>query len=241
MSNDIEAHQLIQIAVIVAVGKFNPPIFQPEWFRNYKILPAQEIDAIENPIRIPMDLPQGLQVEEESFHVNSFSTSIRFKSLALDVTPQRLEMAARHPSDFDLLKQTTTKIFHLLPHTPVTSVGHNFIAHWKMADSGGAILRSRFLTPSINISDIFGNAYSVGGQFKFVRNGATVTLRVEESNRVKDGIYLNFNFNRAISNKKTDELDKLILHHFDEDLQEAREIAINFLGHPHTVLIRPKE
>lgn len=229
-----ESQQLITEGSIVVLGNFNPAIFHPEWFRSYKIIAEQEIAAAETPITL--EYPSGVRIKEHHLLVSPQETSLIFQSFHLDVTPERYQAIIRPGYDLLPVKETTIKIFQYLSHTPVKSVGINFNAYWKMDDDSKTFLNRLFSLQSGKIS-VLGDEYLVEGRFKFNRNNAEVTFRIERSPLQSDGIYLDFNFHREIPDHRTETLVELIRSSFDTDRETAKEIATGILGDPERVII----
>jgi hypothetical protein len=228
--------QLMGTAAIVVVGNFNPAIFQTTWFRSYKIIPEQEIDYCEKHRTLRPEESTKTSVVISPI-TTPFEASLVFESLHLVVTPDKYEMITRRNKfNPELLKTATTKVFHLLTHTPVTSCGFNFLTHWKLSKSGREILRERFLSSSSNVNIVVGEEFSIEGGLKFHRNDALVSMRVEESNMLPDGISIGFNFHRQIPGDRTEYFVKYIQSLFDKDLSEAEKISLNYFGTPVTIL-----
>ena len=99
---------------IVAVGSFNPAIFQPLWFSKHKLI--REEEAAESKI----------QLIHPSASV--FSTDWFF----LQAYPERFSLDSTDPSNWRALRDLAVGTFTILEHTPITSFGFNRMQHFPM-------------------------------------------------------------------------------------------------------------
>jgi hypothetical protein len=213
---------------IVVRGSFNPAILHPEWFRRYKILPEQEISYAES--QQELATIGDIKFVGSPLYVTPQETVILFPSIGVMVTRDRYNVFTRKQENIESLKTVTSKIYRLLSHTPVTAIGNNFEAHWKLEKGAKDILEKLFIGSDYMIASAFGKEYSIGGQISAARNGCQISMRLEGSKQVEDGVYVNFNFHRDLPNKSTDELVMTIDEKFFDDLKEARKICRILLG-----------
>lgn len=103
--------------VVVLNGLWNRAVLQPEWVGNY-IFPKEAVKA-EYPIHPDM--------------------SPRYTSKGIRIYIQRDQLLISSTKEvapnFELIQETVTKVFELLPHTPVRSLGINFLYVGVMTDS----------------------------------------------------------------------------------------------------------
>jgi len=162
---------MLNLSSIVLLGNFNPAIFHPEWFERFKILPIQETQWTEYPT-VEKD---GAEFRGRKLVVQSAPqpplivtpeySCLTFKSLKIEVRRERFDCKTSVRNRFSLIKEVTLKIFSLLEHTPVRSVGINFEGHWKFSDDGQIILKRIFgCENSRHLHDIFGDSYEIGGR-----------------------------------------------------------------------------
>jgi hypothetical protein len=99
---------ILDLAQSVAVGPFNPHIITPEWLVRWNVLPDQEVNIRLAPV-----------IDGSAF---------RFGRLEWEVDPRRLMVSSQTLVDergHDA-GHYVSEILRLLPHTPVSAVGHNF-------------------------------------------------------------------------------------------------------------------
>jgi hypothetical protein len=102
-------------ASIVAVGSFNPPIFSVDWLQSSGLVGADDAAAT----RSREDYVVSRQItryQTELASIQVFDSQFSITSVG-PVTPALCDLA--------------TGIFDLLPHTPVTALGLNFMGHYK--------------------------------------------------------------------------------------------------------------
>jgi hypothetical protein len=99
---------------IVALGSFNPAIFQPQWFARNGLIDDGEAEKAKVEVIHP---------EVAAFAAEWFS---------LQVLRERLTVQTEDPSAFPLVGDLVANVFTLLIHTPVTAVGLNREAHFKL-------------------------------------------------------------------------------------------------------------
>jgi hypothetical protein len=106
-------------ASIVAVGSFNPPIMSVDWFDSNKLVGSGDADSA----RSRDDYIVSRQVSRFQTDVATVQTLANQFAIANvgPVSPALADLAA--------------SVFELLPHTPVTAVGLNFMAHYKVSNA----------------------------------------------------------------------------------------------------------
>ncbi len=115
-THDIE----LQGVSIVALGSFNPAIFQPAWFSSNNLIRAEE--AREANIQI-------IQGDVAIFSTEWFS---------IQVTHERFSLDTRDPSKWLPMRDLVIGTFTILSHTPVRAVGTTAISTiaWPRRTSG---------------------------------------------------------------------------------------------------------
>ena len=108
---------------VVILGNFNPVIFQPEWFRRYKILPEQEIAATLEEKVVDQPSPNIQIVTGYKTFITPYKTELNFPSYKLLILPTRFEFSTIRKNCFSELLNSTVRIFELLSHTPINAVG----------------------------------------------------------------------------------------------------------------------
>ena len=97
-------------STIVALGRFNPLIFQPEWLRRHNVIGEIEAEAAVN---------GGIEV----IHSDLSIINLNAKKLVVD---QNRFMITVLEEPFVVAKDFAANCFNLLPHTPVRAVGINW-------------------------------------------------------------------------------------------------------------------
>ena len=174
---------------VVAVGRFNPAIFQPGWFRTNEILPSSEVDAAEN---------SGQRVL-----VTNDVTSIVFDSVRIDVQKERWSLGTTRQDWKKDLGPIAASIFKLLPHTPITTVGFNYAMHRFVV--GGKEAADRILrkwVPVEDLASVVGKRVHIGGTVRCEWEEYLVTFILDSSVRLIDGIYIGQNFEQKVDGAK---------------------------------------
>lgn len=214
---------------IVILGNFNPVIFQPEWFRRFKILPEQEIAATLEEKVVAQPSPNIQIVEGYKTSITPYKTELNFPSFKLLVLPIRFEFSTIRKNCFSELLNSTIKIFELLSHTPINDAGINFNTHLSI-DNCDQTLRQLFSANPEKAKEAFGESYKVGGKFIIDYNDSKTEVVVEPSNLIENGVYISFNFHRKIASHNTEELLSVIRKNYDADLKNADKISKTLLS-----------
>jgi hypothetical protein len=113
----IQRESTVEGATIVALGSFNPAIFQPYWFLEHQLLPKEEVDEADVEI------------------VHRDATSFQAVWFSFQATHQRIAIETRDASKFHPLRDLVSGIFQILEHTPVGALGLNVLRHVRIVDS----------------------------------------------------------------------------------------------------------
>jgi hypothetical protein len=103
----------IENASVVVLGRFNPAIFQPTWFRLQGLVP----EAIASSAEIRIITPE----------IAAFSASW----FSLQVTRDRFQLETVNPDSYPLLRDLAIGTFSILNHTPVGKIGINTRRHYR--------------------------------------------------------------------------------------------------------------
>ena len=99
---------------IVLVGDFNPRIFQPQWFALQEIITREEADSADVEI------------------IHSDICLFRLAWCQVQVTKDRYIVSTTQDPYFENLRELTVKVFSALSHTPISVMGINPEAHYRM-------------------------------------------------------------------------------------------------------------
>jgi hypothetical protein len=226
---------------VVILGRFNPAIIQPEYFRRYKIFPEQEIAAIDEAVRIrtgageieDVDLRVSL-VEKKTLIISNEFSVLFLRSFALRVEPDKFTVDMKPTADEQMVLTGIKKLFTLLRYTPVTAIGFNFDAHWKTSE-GVHQLKKLFGGDPKKIEKLFGKDALFGGQIQFTYQDGRVSLLAEPSVRLHGGIYFRFNFHFEVKDNDTANLLK-ILPKLPELTEKSLGFARELFGEPEEVV-----
>ena len=109
----------ILASAIVAVGDFNPAIFSPDWLERNGLMGKDDADTVR----------EGSQ--SNSLIISHQVATFETKWFALQVVENQFSLMSKDAFS-PALKDLAVGIFQLIPHTPVTAVGLNFMAHYKL-------------------------------------------------------------------------------------------------------------
>lgn len=187
-------------ASIVALGDFNPPIFSPDWLERNKLIGSDDA-------RVALT-SENLVIARQ---VSRFET----EWFAFQVISNQFSLASKgavSPS----LKDLAVGIFSLVSQTPITAVGLNFMAHYKMANEADYHAVGDFVVPKTIWEKLYPEeTHSVG-----MKNATLVVhpckrserpssndqkqIAVQPSSRVQFGVYFSFNDHHEIKVTKDD-------------------------------------
>lgn len=105
-------------AAIVAIGSFNPPLLSSDWFAHSKLIGTGDAEAAQS---------------REDYLVTRHVTRFHTEFASFQVVESQLAIHAVGPVT-PALADLVIGLFELLPHTPVSAVGLNFMAHYRMSD-----------------------------------------------------------------------------------------------------------
>ncbi len=126
------------------------------------------------------------------------------------------------------------KILNILSHTPIKSIGFNFYKHQELKFNVQEKLQSYFVGSELdkklnNMTNIVGTIKNISGITKFDWEDAILTINIENSLRLDNAIYVNYNFHRALNADSvvgTEDALKFLRNYKDgyEKMQEIQNI-----------------
>jgi hypothetical protein len=182
---------------IVAVGAFNPAIFSPDWLeRNQLIGQADAENAKKAPSLIVSQQVTVFETEWFAFQVLTNQFSLTSKGV---LTPA--------------FKDLAVGIFSLVPHTPITAIGLNFLADFRLGNEAeyykiGDVLAPKTiwdsLYPKNNVAGLANLTIRIqdAERGQAPRSGNEKRISVQPSNKVKYGVFFILNDHRAIIDSK---------------------------------------
>ena len=213
-------------ASIVIRGRFNPPIFHPEWFDRFKVLPIQEIEwaKSERPKIEEFTGPRGQKAIVEEYPTITVTPDLsllHFPSCTVKVTPDRFECLTEQFEKFSTVKEVSHKICDLLGHTPVTVFGINFHGSLSFQGNRDELLKGLFVNDAKRFDQIFGPHYQIGGTIKYIKKECTVSITIHPLKKDDNIIAFDANFQRTIEEGRADGVPPLLVNNFKEDREET--------------------
>jgi hypothetical protein len=116
---------------VVVVGSFNPPVLTPGWLEANKLIGSGDAEfAMQN---------ESLAITPE---ISRFET----EWFTVQILKQQFALMSKGPVT-PALKDLLVGIFTLLPHTPVTAIGLNSIAHYRIGTTADYHMIGDVLAP----------------------------------------------------------------------------------------------
>lgn len=182
---------------VVAVGAFNPAIFSPDWLERNQLIGQEDADnAKKTPSLIISQQVTVFETEWFAFQVLDNQFSLTSKGA---LTPA--------------FKDLAVGILSLVPHTPITAIGLNFLAHFRLGTEAEYHKIGDVLAPKPIWNSLYPDRNAAGlanltiriqdaerGQTP--RSGNEKRISVQPSGKVKFGVFLSLNDHREIIESK---------------------------------------
>lgn len=181
---------------IVVIGHFNPAIFSPDWMEKNGLIGADDAEVVR----------QGGAGKQliVSHQVTTFET----KWFALQVLENQFSLTSKDALS-PAFKDLAVSIFQLLPHTPLTALGLNFLAHFKLANEQDYHRVGDVLAPKNIWDELYPNEHAglanltiriqQGSREEAIKSKDEKRIAVQPSSKFKFGAYLTYNAHREIS------------------------------------------
>jgi hypothetical protein len=175
---------------IIAVGDFNPAIFTPDWLERNSLIGKDDADIVR----------EGSQ--RKSLIVSHQVASFETKWFALQVLENQFSLTSKDALS-PAFKDLAAGVFQLVPHTPVTAVGLNFMGHFKLATEAeyyriGDLLAPKDIWKTLYPDDAAGLA-DLTIRIQHWKRGEPLKTKdekrisVQPSNLIKFGVYMSYN------------------------------------------------
>jgi len=170
----------IQGVSIVALGSFNPAIFQPLWFSRNNLIRDEEAEHANDKLEI-------IHREVSMFATEWFS---------LQVTTDRFVVENSDPTKNDALRDLAMGTFRILEHTPIGAFGFNRNQHFRMSEQDEWNTFGDYYAPKDPWSDILTNPRMRTLMVQGKREGCDadrMQIRIEPSGKLHPGVFVHVN------------------------------------------------
>jgi hypothetical protein len=179
---------------VVALGSFNPAIFQPQWLAAKNLIRSSEADAAK------------IQIIHQQASIFSLDW------LTLQVTPDRFSVETSDPTKILPLRDLVIGTFKILEHTPLTSYGFNCHRHYRMPSepewhafghflAPKAIWKDILIEPGLRVLNMLG---------KRPDSDAVIGIQIEPSLKIRPGVFFQINEHHDIAPKKDDDEEIIV-------------------------------
>lgn len=164
---------------VVLVGDLNPRIFQPHWFALQEIITQEEAEAAEIEI------------------IHSDISLFRLAWCQVKVTKDRYVISTTQDPYFEILRDFTVRTFAVLSHTPMAMLGINPEAHYRLRsleqwhDFGHRLVPKEIWMKCLDRPGL--RTLVVEESKRRDGRPGRVGVRVEPSNRILPGLYVQMN------------------------------------------------
>lgn len=203
----------LQGASIVALGSFNPAIFQPLWFSGNGLIRKEEADNAEVKI------------------IHNKVTIFTSEWFSLQVTGDRYVIETEDPTKYHPLRDFVLGTFKILEHTPIRAFGFNRYQHFRMTSEEEWHAFGDHYAPKKSWCAILDKPGMRSLVIEGTREGATANLiqiRIAPSRKVHPGVSIYINEHYEIP-KDTNTMDAISL--FLEKLQSSWDDFVAYWEH----------
>ncbi|MGB5452071.1 MAG: hypothetical protein WBN02_08525 [Sedimenticolaceae bacterium] len=177
-------------STIVALGNFNPAIFSPDWLEQSGLIGADDAAGIR----------EG--ADGNQLVLSRQVTTCESTWFSLQVLQDRFTVASKGVLS-PAFKDLVVGILQLVPQTPITAVGLNFLAHFKLPSKEQYFQVGDVLAPKDIWRDLFPDEMPGLGELTIrVQQGTREDpaptrdekrISIQQSNLIKLGIVLSYN------------------------------------------------
>ncbi len=179
---------------IVVVGNFNPAIFTPDWLERNNLIGKDDAEVAR----------QGAQM-----FVTHQATVFETECFTLQVLENQLSITSKGVLS-PTLKDIAAGIFQLVSHTPVTAVGLNFMAHYKLGSQNDCFMIGDVLAPKAIWTELFPAEDRFAGlanltiriqhgkRGEALKSDDETRISIQSSDKVKLGVHILYNDHHAV-------------------------------------------
>jgi hypothetical protein len=181
-------------ASIVAIGAFNPPLLSVDWFVANKLVGPGDADFARS---------------RSDYLVTRQISRFQTEFAILQVTESQLSVSSSGGPATPALADLAIGIFELLPHTPATAVGLNFMGHFKMPNLTDYHQVGDSLAPKEVWRNIFPDEnpglqtlvmrMQQGRRDGTILNKNEKNVTVQPSSKVQQGVFLQINHHFVVN------------------------------------------
>jgi hypothetical protein len=174
---------------IVALGSFNPSIFQPFWFSQHNLMRSQEADSAKIEI------------------IHPTATIFKTEWLSLQVTGGSFTALTEDPTKSLPIRDLVTGTFKLLEHTPLTAFGFNRFVHLRAPNVEQWHAFGHHFAPKESWLGILKDPGLLSLFMEGKREGSDdskIQIRIEPSLRVSPGLQITINEHHDLPPKRDD-------------------------------------
>lgn len=204
----------IEGANVVLIGDFNPKIFQPAWFAAQQLIRNEEAEDAKIEI------------------IHSAFVSFSLEWLRLEVHQNRFFAATHQKPFYSPLRDLVVGTFRILSHTPARMLGINCGFHFSMGSEQAWHAVGHRLAPK----EMWHGVLEKPGMRSLSMEGhredefiGRITVKVEPSQRIEFGIYVNINDHYEIKDKESSmgcgEIIDILESSWDKSIARSEEIA----------------
>lgn len=187
---------------IVAVGAFNPAIFSPDWLEHNGLLGVQDAEAAR---------------QSPSYIVAHQVSVIETDWFALQVLENQFSLTSKDAFS-PALKDLAVGILSMVPQTPISALGLNFLGHYRIASDTEYHKIGDVLAPKKIWDELFpGEDSSTGvdnltirvepvARGKIPETGNAIRISLQPSTRIKSGVFLSYNDHCVVHADQSDNL-----------------------------------
>lgn len=200
-------------ASIAVRGSFNPGIFHPNWFRSNNLIRADEAENAKLKVTHP---------EFSSFSAGQFE---------LEVTRDTFVLRTTDSAHFFPIRDLVYGTFSILKHTPVSFVGLNRMMHVQMPSEDTWHSFGDLIAPK----DIWKGVMKDPGLISLTIQDPKkdpdkyMRVRIEPSERLELGVYVEVNNHYHVKEEKTEALLSILKDYWEHDMKNSTKIAEHLL------------
>lgn len=219
---------------INVLGSFNPPVITPAWLSANKLLGEED---------------EKFAWESESLVITPEISRFETEWFSIQIIKQQLVLNSKGPVAPNL-KDLIVGIFTLLGHTPISALGINSLAHYKIYSVAefhkiGDVLAPKSIwnsmypeteNQSVGLTQISIQVSPFNRADVMKSNGKAKNISLSRSDKIPHSIYFTFNDHYPISienytlDTDSELLIDLVQRNFDSSQEEAKNLFANVLN-----------